>query len=192
MNKAVLRKIYQEKREALNPAMAEELSIKICSRFFENFSLQEVRNLHVFLPIARRNEVNTWHIIRKLQKDYPQAGIIISRTDWKNRKMENYHLAKDTIIETSPLGIPEPTEGTLCPAEKIDLVLLPLLAFDLSGNRVGYGAGFYDRFLASCNPKATKAGLSLFDPVPEKISGLHEHDVPMDACICPDRVYNFK
>lgn len=191
MNKGVLRKIFQKKREELSQQTAEKLSEKICRQFFENFSPRSFHNIHVFLPIPSQKEVNTWLIIQKLQKEYPQTGIVVSRTDWKNRKMENFLLKEDTRITVSSLGIPEPTEGEVCTAEKIDIVLLPLLAFDLAGNRVGYGAGFYDRFLRNCNPKALKAGLSFFSPVPELISDVHEHDISMDICICPDRIYYF-
>lgn len=192
MNKADLRKTFQLKRQGLSEQEAEELSEQICRQFFENISLQDVRYLHIFLPIALQREVNTWLIIRRLQEEHPRLGIVVSRTDWKSRQMHNFHLLPGTKITESSLGIPEPTEAEYCPVEKIDMVLLPLLAFDLEGNRVGYGAGFYDRFLSDCHSHAQKIGLSLFAPVSEKITDVHEHDIPMDACVCPDRIYYFK
>lgn len=191
MNKDEIRKEFQQKRQELSQEEAEKFSKKICRLFFESFPPGEVKHLHIFLPIAHQKEVNTWLIIRQLQQEYPQVGIVISRTDWKSRRMDHFHLFPGTEIKESSLGIPEPVEAELCPAEKIDLVLLPLLAFDLKGNRVGYGAGFYDRFLSSCHPNAKKIGLSFFSPVPEEIPDVQEHDVPMDACICPDKVYYF-
>ena len=191
MNKSELREIYQAKRQELSQSQIELLSQQICEEFFKQISLEEVQHLHIFLPIAQQKEINTWLIIRKLQKEYPQIGIVVSRTDWKKKQMDHYHLNTDTTIKESKRGIPEPVEGDYCPSEKIDLVLLPLLAFDTLGNRVGYGAGFYDRFLSSCLPATKKVGLSLFDATSEPISDTNPHDIPMDACVCPGRIYFF-
>lgn len=192
MNKAALREIFQAKRQAISQEEVEGMSRKICKIFFQEVSLEQVKHLHIFLPIARHKEVNTWLIIRRLQKDYPHIGVVVSRTDWKKKEMLHYHLRPETLLEESSLGIPEPVNGAVCPAEKIDLVLMPLLTFDHKGQRVGYGAGFYDRFLASCLPLTQKMGLSLFGPSPEPISDVQPHDIPLDACITPKKVYYFE
>lgn len=70
------------------------------------------------------------------------------------------------------------------------MVLIPLLAFDKKGYRVGYGKGFYDRFLADCRPDVVKVGLSVFEPIDE-IADLNEFDIKMDFCITPNRVWQF-
>lgn len=70
------------------------------------------------------------------------------------------------------------------------MVLIPLLAFDKNGYRVGYGKGFYDRFLAECRPDVVKVGLSVFEPIDE-ITDLNEFDIKMDFCITPNRVWQF-
>ncbi len=72
----------------------------------------------------------------------------------------------------------------------IDWVLVPLLAFDRRGHRVGYGKGFYDRFLAGCRSDARKIGLSLFAPV-VAIDDIGSQDVALDAVVTPDRVWTF-
>ena len=192
MNKTELRKIYQARRKALSEEEAGHLSREICEEFFQQVNLNDVQHLHIFLPIAHHKEINTWLIIRKLQNEYPHTGIVVSSTDWKNKRMEHFHLHPHTELKESSLGIPEPVAGEFCPSEKIDLVLLPLLAFDLSGNRVGYGAGFYDRFLASCLLGTKKIGLSFFEATPEPISDTNPLDIPMDACICPGKTFYFK
>ncbi len=191
MNKTELRKVYKKKRQDLSEDDINTLSRQVCEEFFQQINPEEVRHLHIFLPIAQHKEINTWFIIRKLQKEYPQTGIVVSSTDWKNKRMEHFHLHPDTELKESKLGIPEPVAGEHCPSEKIDLVLLPLLAFDAAGNRVGYGAGFYDRFLSGCLQGTKKAGLSLFGPAPEMISDADPHDIPMDMCICPGKTYFF-
>lgn len=192
MNKAELRKTFLQKRQSLTEKEVEHLSEQICQQFFNHFPLQEVKHLHVFLPIADQKEVNTWLIIRRLQRDFAHIKVVASRTNWKSRSMEHYYLLPETQLQESSLGIPEPVDAEHCPIEHIDMVLLPLLSFDLKGNRVGYGAGFYDRFLGDCQKNAQKVGLSLFDLIQEIIPDAAGHDVPMDACICPEKVYFFE
>lgn len=191
MNKSALRKDYLQRRETLPEQAIQERSQQLCDLFFREFNLQEVSHLHCFLPIKQKKEVDTWLIIRRVWKEYPQTGLVVSCTDWGNRRMEHFHLQEGTALRESKLGIPEPVNAPACPATKIDLVLLPLLAFDRRGQRVGYGAGFYDRFLAECVPQTKKVGLSLFGPTGELISDVNEHDVPLDACITPEKVFFF-
>jgi 5-formyltetrahydrofolate cyclo-ligase len=87
--------------------------------------------------------------------------------------------------------IPEPIHGKIVPALEIDAVFIPLLGFDVNGNRVGYGKGFYDRFLSECRPDVVKIGLSFFDPV-EKINDLNKYDIPLDLCITPGKIWDFR
>jgi len=89
------------------------------------------------------------------------------------------------------LGIPEPQNGLTVPPSEIEVVFIPLLAYDKKGHRVGYGKGFYDRFLSKCKPNTLKIGLSLFEPE-EKIEGLDATDIPLDYCVTPVKVYEFK
>jgi 5-formyltetrahydrofolate cyclo-ligase len=86
-------------------------------------------------------------------------------------------------------GILEPSQGIPTPPEKIDLVLVPLLAFDKQGNRVGYGKGYYDRFLSTCSPETKKVGISLFSSEEE----IHttDTDVQLDQCITPIELLTF-
>lgn len=191
MNKAALRKIYQDKRQALSEEDIKNRSQRVCRLFFREISLEQVRYLHVFLPIIRHNELDTWPVIRQLQQEHPHIGIVISRTNWQEKRMEHFHLNEATILKENKWGIPEPVAGPACPVQHIDLILLPLLAFDLEGHRLGYGAGFYDRFLAECVSDTKKIGLSLFPPLASPIRDIGAHDIPLDACITPDQVYWF-
>ena len=75
--------------------------------------------------------------------------------------------------------------------KKIDIIFIPLSIFDLSGHRVGYGKGYYDRFLKSLNSNTVKIGLSLFEPV-EEIIDINNDDVSMDICVTPNSIYDFK
>ena len=70
--------------------------------------------------------------------------------------MVNYLLTDNTSIKKSAWGVPEPIDGIEVPENKIDVVFVPLLAFDTQGNRVGYGKGYYDTFLRKCRKKRSK------------------------------------
>ena len=89
-------------------------------------------------------------------------------------------------------GILEPSRENQDKIEpkEIDLVIIPLLIFDKNGNRVGYGKGFYDRFLQQCNPKTLKIGICLEDPI-EMIKDVDKFDVKMNFCITPNKIYRF-
>ena len=70
------------------------------------------------------------------------------------------------------------------------MVFVPLLAFDKKGHRVGYGKGFYDKFLSECKPDAIKIGLSFFEPE-ELITDVFESDVKLDYCVTPNSIHAF-
>ncbi len=83
------------------------------------------------------------------------------------------------------MGIPEPSNAQKADFEEVDLVLVPLLAADKMGNRIGYGGGFYDRLLQ--NSKAAKIGLSLSTKL-DKISQKEVWDIKLDGVLTPFEV----
>ena len=192
MTKSQLRKYYLSKRKAI---AAEEITIKsqqITDLFFANFDLSNIKNLHIFLPIIKHNELNTWLIIRKLQQSFPVINIIIPKIIPENFALENYFFEEKELIEKSGVILEPSVENQVkILPEQIDLVIIPLLIFDENGNRVGYGRGFYDRFLQICNPKTLKIGLCLEEPI-ELIEDTKEFDIKMDFCITPNKIYKFK
>jgi 5-formyltetrahydrofolate cyclo-ligase len=99
-------------------------------------------------------------------------------------ELEHYYYEEPGQLENNIWGIPEPVKGVPTPAEKIDAVLVPLLAFDRQGHRIGYGRGFYDRFLVECRPDCQKIGLSFFE-MEDQIDGINEKDIPLDLVITP-------
>jgi len=94
-------------------------------------------------------------------------------------------------FDISEWGIPEPVGGMIMEPASFDVILVPLVAFDKNGHRVGYGKGFYDRYLALCRPDCLKIGISLFEPV-ELIEDVESHDIPLDLAISPSLVYDFR
>ena len=115
---------------------------------------------------------------------------MISKCEFSTLGMIHYLLTDNTKIKKNSYNVPEPIDGIEVPDAKIDVVFVPLLAYDKAGNRVGYGKGFYDNFLSKCKPETIKIGLSFFPPE-EIISGISENDVKLDYCVTPEMVIQF-
>lgn len=189
MTKAELRAQFLGQRRALPAAEVARRSDAIAVRFFtlfDEYLSQQAITIHTFLPIVRQNEVNTWPIIQRLRRDYQRIRIAVSATDMATNRLLHYLLTPSTPLAENRWGVPEPTGDDLLRINslEIDLVLIPLLVFDRHGHRVGYGKGYYDRFLATCRPDCLKIGLSLFGPV-EQIDDIELTDVRLDGCIIP-------
>lgn len=190
MTKAELRKLYRSKRAKLSDDEYREACDSLCSNFFREVDLNDIRVIHTFLPIVKNREPDTMLILGQLLLRYPDIRISVPRVN-ADDSMTGYYYEGSQQIVNSGLGIPEPAGGIPTEPAEIDLILMPLLAFDQQGHRVGYGKGFYDRFLISCRPDCIRAGLSLFPPE-EKIDDVAEFDQPMNLAITPERVYRFE
>jgi 5-formyltetrahydrofolate cyclo-ligase len=188
MTKDELRKIYLAKRKALSESDRLDLNKAICDLFFKTMDLSFVKVIHIYLPIESKQEPNTWLIIDRIQKEFP--NILISIPKIQNDQMESFYFEDLHQLEKNNWGILEPKLGVSTPINKIDLVIVPLLAFDKFGHRIGYGKGFYDRFLKGCRSDCRKIGLSLFQPE-EKIEDIDQLDVPLDMAFTPKEVFQF-
>lgn len=188
MNKRQLRLTYNQKRQELTEERYCELNDKIKALFFQQFNLFSGKTVHSFLPVKRRKEVDTWPIISELSKVGATVTVPRAHIDVLQLTSHLYH--DQILLEENEWGVPEPTDNDTVPADAIDLALLPLLSFDERGYRVGYGKGFYDRFLCQCRPDILKIGLSFFPPV-RQIIDVDEFDVRMNFCITPNKVYSF-
>jgi len=186
MLKSDLRKSYKSKRKELSENSLAELSGQIASNLKENFEQADIT--HIFLSIEKFQEVNTNPIIENLRHNdlITCTGI----TDFNKGTMNTVAFTEEIEIKISDFGVPEPIGGPAIDNLEIDRVIIPLLAYDNNGNRVGYGKGFYDRFLASCRPDVEKVGLSFFEPV-SVISDVNENDIKLDFCVTPKRIYRF-
>lgn len=190
MTKAEARQFIRQQRKQLSEKTYQQANQKLHEHLSAYLQKLSPKTVHCFLPIIRNREVDTWPIIRQLQQQH--IRIVVPKSDMKTNHMEHFLLAPDTPCRKNAWGIPEPVGDALVriAARELDTVLLPLMAFDKNGERVGYGKGYYDRFLAACRPEAVKLGLSLFDPV-EKIEDISPLDIPLDAAVTPDRVWIF-
>ncbi|WP_338874228.1 5-formyltetrahydrofolate cyclo-ligase [Spirosoma sp. SC4-14] len=192
MKKAELRRQFRQLRKSLPTEEIDIRSRQIAQRFFEQQCTIGNSTIHLFLPILRQHEIDTWPIIDQLWRNFPDVRVAISVTDSETYRLSHYQLTPDTVLAQNRWGIPEPIGQSSIPIQTstLDLVLVPLLIFDQQGHRVGYGGGFYDRFLADCRPDCLKIGLSLFEPI-DKITDVEPTDVPLDVCITPQHTYRF-
>jgi len=187
MTKKELRSKYKKLRNDLSFDEIEDLSLEIANEALK-LPIWNLENYHVFLTIHEHKEVQTDYLLHILNgKD---KNVIVSKSDFETRIMNHVLLTDNVTIKKNEWNIPEPQNGFSVAAEQIDVVFVPLLAYDVFGNRVGYGKGFYDKFLSQCKPNVVKIGLSFFDAEPI-IEDAFELDIRLDYCITPTKTYQF-
>ncbi len=187
MTKKEARIKYKNLRSELSTEERDEKSRAIANELLK-LPIWDKQYFHVFLSITEHFEVDTEYILHILAGN--DKDILISKSDFESRKMTHYLLTDGTKIKKNQYNIPEPVDGIEVPDSKIDVVFVPLLAFDEKGHRVGYGKGFYDRFLSQCKPNVITIGLSFFEAEKE-ITDLHENDFALNYCVTPSKTYNF-
>ncbi len=188
MKKSELRKIYLEKRKALAPAEIKQKSLQIAELFFQKFDLRKINFLHCFLPIERFNEIDTKLIFHRVWFEFSQIETLVPRINFETGEIEHLKFTPVTELVQNAWLIHEPAHNELVESGRIDAVLVPLLCFDLQGFRVGYGKGFYDKFLAQCRQDCLKIGLSYFPPI-KAIEDTNEFDVKLDYCLTPEKMF---
>ncbi|GGE57615.1 5-formyltetrahydrofolate cyclo-ligase [Pedobacter psychrotolerans] len=186
MLKAEIRKKALKDRLAISDEKYKLLNNGLFNQF-TTLDFGNIKTLHIFLPITEKKEPNTFLLIEWLTENHPQIKIIVPKADFETALMTNHEYLGEHDLQRNIYDILEPQKGTIHHGE-IDLVLIPLLAFDKNGYRVGYGKGFYDRFLENIN--AQKIGLSLL-PAIDKIDDVNEHDIRLDFCITPTDTIKF-
>lgn len=185
-----IRTAYQEKRMALDNETWDYLNAGLLIQCQE-LDLQDARMAHLFLPIVSRREVDTYRIAAWLRDSYPDLQLALSRSYLATGSMSHYLWEEQTRLVENRYGIPEPESGRIVMPSELDVVFVPMLAFDLRGHRVGYGKGMYDEFLSQCRPECRKIGLNLFEPLEGDIEDTYANDVALDMVVTPYRKYEF-
>lgn len=193
MKKAALRKEFLQKRKEADERWLVEKNALITQNLEKYVQDEHFKTLHTFLPQLGSREIDTFFIIESFRIAFPTMRIAAPYIIPGTREMEHFLVTPFTHLVVNQWKIPEPdpVSSEKVRPEEIDIVLVPLLAFDPKGYRVGYGGGYYDRFLPQTRPDCIKMGLSLFEEVDE-IQDVDEYDIPLDACITPTRTYDFK
>ena len=187
MYKKDIRALYLSRRKFFTPSSVKKQSTLLINAL-EYLPIWHFEYFHLFLSIPGKSEVQTVQIRDML---YAKKKQVVVPKIVGPGLLEHFLLTPDTELAVNKWGIPEPVSGPRISPKDIEVVFVPLLAFDKSGNRVGYGKGFYDRFLAQCKTQVVKIGLSLFE-AEEKITDIDERDVPLNYCITPSQTYCFE
>lgn len=181
MTKQEVRKIYLGKREKMGEAEYERFCRMIIENLFNHGSLGTLSTLHTYLAVVEKKEPDTWPILDRLKRESPHVRIVVPKM--QGDELEHFYYEGLQQLDQNQYGIFEPMHGTAVELDRIDAVIVPLLAADKQGNRLGYGRGFYDRFLSRCNKQCKKIGLSLFNL--EESIPTDAWDVKLDMIITP-------
>jgi len=187
MTKSECREIFSEKRKLLTEEQINFLSLQIIDRTLQNVNLSE-KVISLYFPIAQKKEINTWLLFNR--DTLSSVTFVSTISDFTTSLLRHIAIDHSTNFAINSWGIPEPVWGEKIKDTDIDIVIVPLLAFDFRGYRVGYGKGFYDRFLINCRKDCLFLGLSFFEPI-DHISDINTYDIPLHICITPNKVWNF-
>lgn len=188
MTKADIRKLYRQKRMDLSASEKDRLEDLLLIQF-QSLHINIPENIMSFSPIESYNEYNPILIEEYCFFKNPAATLIYPVTNFKNNSLIPVATKEDTVFEVNEFQINEPINGTPVLPLSIQIMLIPLLGFDVNGNRVGYGKGFYDRLIETCSSSMLKIGFSFFEHT--EINDVNEFDKKIDFCITPKRIYQF-
>jgi len=185
--KSEIRKNIRRIRDSLSEGFVKDSSNLIADNFF---SMDAVRDANIILAYySYNNEVNTHGIIENLISMNKKIALPICKKDQADIAVS--FISSKAELKPGIFGIQEPVSemSSSVRPETIDVVIVPGIAFDRKGNRIGYGKGYYDRFLCSLSPSQLKIGLcfdfQLFDELP-----FDSHDVPVDCVITESHIYS--
>jgi len=185
LSKIEAREKYRNLRKQLHKSEILDMSVEIANNLLK-FNIWGLKTFHLFMTIDENKEVDTKPILDLLIGKGKE--IIIPKINTNTNTLDSYVFNENTVFKISNLRIPEPINGILFNG-KIDVVILPLLAYDLDGNRIGYGKGFYDNFISSLKSEPLKIGISYFSP--EKSLECNNLDINLDYCITPNQIFSF-
>jgi len=189
MTKKEIRKIELEKRAQLLPKELQDKTALMVNQFY-TLTFSTVQYLLSYYPLKEQKEFDVSVCEQGLKQKNPSVKVAWPKILFNTVNMEAQLIEKDMLFIKNKFNILEPLDGELVPPDLIDIVFVPLIAFDKNGYRIGYGKGFYDRYLPDCRTDVMKIGFSFFEAV-EKIDDINEFDVPLNLCITPTGIYEF-
>ena len=191
MKKSDIRNIYKEKRLQLSSSQKEKMD-DLMLIHFQKLEIDIPALIMTYSPIKKLNEFDPQLITDYCYFKNPDQQLFypVIANEGEDCEMRAVIVDDNTFFETNKYGIDEPIDGIDMIPSEIDMFIVPLLSFDKKGNRVGYGKGYYDRFLYQCRKDCIKIGFSYFDAV-EKIDDLNKYDIKLDYCITPERIFTF-
>ena len=184
MIKSILRKQYKQKRNDLTSEEIQKLQENIYQQIY-NLDISKIQHVHVFLTLEKFKEIDTLPIINYFREHHKK--IVVSKCNFNTNTLSHFYFEKNTELAFNKIGVPEPTNAKPVVETALDLVFVPLLISDKQQYRVGYGKGFYDRFLSNCRQDCKKIGLNFFAPI-SNIADINEFDIALDNIFYPNNV----
>lgn len=175
MTKTELRQYIRLQKRAMTPRQIEEKSAALAARLFETELYRKAKTVYGYLPYNQ--EVRTVPILERALLDGKRVAVPKVYGD----QMRFIYLQDLTLVEKSSFGIPEPVADEPVAREEDALILMPGLAFDPMGHRIGYGGGFYDKYLQDQPNHPTVALCYDFQMLPQLDT--EEHDIPVDLVL---------
>ena len=197
ISKQILRKKYISLRNTYTKQQITDASNKIFIKFINKYDKILTSNnkinkfIHIFLPIENKNEINTHLLVNMIMNNskYKNVFFIIPKmTKYnKEKELEHYYYNPNfTKLEINNYGVLEPIKGEqkYIINDMLNFVIVPLLCWNKEGHRIGYGGGYYDKFLNQCNIKTLKIGVCLFENELEQWN-INKYDIKLDDVIIP-------
>lgn len=188
VTKSELRARLKADLSALSPDELRDHSAQACRLLADQPEFQKSEIIMVFLSLA--SEINTAQLVLRAWQEGKR--VLAPRVSWEQRRMiplEIRSLTED--IEETQWSLRQPAQGDPVPLSMIDLVIVPGIGFDLQGNRLGRGRGFYDRFLANPEFSGITCALAFEEQVVEKIP-TDAHDIQVDMVVTSQSVRRFR
>ena len=188
LDKIELRQQAMQQRRLLSEAVRAARSTAINYALINHFVWANISCVHCYIPHSAKMEVDTWPFLHYLFSRQSRITVVSNRIN--KQHMDCVVIDADTPYFPNCFGMIEPDQHTAVIApEKIDVMILPLLACDRRGNRLGYGKGYYDRLLARCRPDMQRIGVNYFSPIANIFP--EAHDIPLTGLMTAERYFDF-
>jgi 5-formyltetrahydrofolate cyclo-ligase len=187
MLKSVARKELLAKRKLLTESDCMKLDDLLLIQL-QKMDWSSTQILGSFYPMENQSEPNSMLLVKYLQYSIPDLKVAYPIVNASDYSMD-FYIETDTL-QVNQWGIQEPLPFNILQPEQLDTLLVPLIGFDLTGQRIGFGKGFYDRYFSRCVKTVKRIGVSYFEPLPN-IQDTHQFDVPLTHCITPWNNYEF-
>jgi 5-formyltetrahydrofolate cyclo-ligase len=189
MIKKTVRKDYLQRRMDI-PEEDLQQQTALMAFNFKKLTFPPVKYLMSYSPLLARREFDVSVCEDMLKQQNPSLQTAWPRIEEHSSEMEATLVQRGGLFTKNRYNVLEPISGDTIAPELLDVIFVPLVAFDEKGYRVGYGKGYYDRYMARCRHDIIRVGFSFFEAI-RGIEDINQYDVPLNFCITPYRIYEF-
>lgn len=182
-----LRNKLLKKRDGIKPEEKKLKEAAIRKRLFAMVDFKVAKNILFYASF--RSEVDTMASLKRTFKQ--RKKVAFPRVDEKKRKLILYRIKNVSELVSGYMGIPEPgiTRGRKVNLKDIDVVIVPGAGFDVRGNRLGYGFGYYDKLLSKSKRHITTIALAFEEQIVPEVPN-EKHDIEVDKIVTDKRIIN--